>query len=115
MDMAQRTEIEVSPRTIMGKAAKRLRRQGIIPANIYGHKKEPIAVQLDAVTFDRLRRSHSTRNVLALRLAGSPTQTALIRHVQVDPLTDRVLHIDFARVSLNEEIVSKIPLNFIGE
>lgn len=113
--MAQRTELAVSSRTVMGKAAKRLRQQGIIPANIYGHKKEPVAVQLDAVAFDRLRRSHSTRNVLSLRVDGSPAQTALIRHVQIDPLTDKVLHIDFARVNLSEAITSKVPLNYIGE
>lgn len=113
--MAQRTELVVSPRTVMGKATKQLRRKGIIPANIYGHKQEPLAVQLEAITFDRLRRARSTRNILSLRLPDGPAQTALIRHVQVDPITDQVLHVDFARVSLSETITSKIPLNYVGE
>jgi large subunit ribosomal protein L25 len=113
--MAQRTELNVHARTILGKAAKRLRQKGIIPANIYGHKKEPQAVQLDAVTFDRLRRDHNTRNIFSLHVDDGPAQTALIRHVQIDPISQNVMHIDFARVNLNEVITSKIPLNFVGE
>jgi len=113
--MAQRTELEVAPRTIMGKATKRLRKEGIIPANIYGHKEAPLAVQLDAVTFEHLRRSHGTRNVLSLLFPDSPTQTALIRHVQREPATGKILHVDFTRVSLRERINVRVPLRFVGE
>ncbi|MBE3560197.1 MAG: 50S ribosomal protein L25 [Ktedonobacteraceae bacterium] len=112
--MAQQTELTVAPRTIMGKAVKRLRAKGLIPANIYGHKEPPVAVQVDAMTFDRLARTRETRNVLVLRLVDGATQTALVRNVQRDPRTDKVLHIDFTRVSLEETIISKIPLRFVG-
>ncbi len=114
--MAEQIELEVSPRQVMGKATKRLRKAGIIPANIYGHKQAPQAVQLEALAFERLRRSHGTRNIITLRLPGrARAQTALIRRVQRDPITGAVLHIDFFRVSLRERIHVKVPLRFVGE
>jgi large subunit ribosomal protein L25 len=114
--MAQQTELEVSRREIMGKATKRLRKAGIIPANIFGHKEPSLAVQIDAAAFERLRRSHGTRNIIALRIPGiTNPQTVLIRRVQRDPRTDKIIHVDFFRVSLSERINLKVPLHFVGE
>jgi large subunit ribosomal protein L25 len=114
--MAQQTELEVSRREIMGKATKRLRKAGIIPANIFGHKEPSLAVQIDAITFERLRRSRGARNIIALRVPGiTNPQTALIRHVQRDPRTGKIIHVDFFRVSLSERINVKVPLHFVGE
>ncbi|HKF36445.1 MAG TPA: 50S ribosomal protein L25 [Ktedonobacteraceae bacterium] len=114
--MAQRTELEISRREVMGKAVKRLRKVGIIPANVFGHNEAPMAIQIDALAFERLRRSHGTRSVLTLRMPGKKsTQTALIRHIQREPHTGKIIHVDFFRVSLSERIRVKVPLRFIGE
>lgn len=112
--MAQQTILEVVPRTVLGKANKHLRQAGIIPANIYGHKEASQAVQVDEIAFTRLQHAHGSRNILSLRLPGVPAQTALIRHVARDPISGRILHIDFARVGLRERIESRIPLHFVG-
>ena len=112
--MAQQTELEISPREVMGKATKHLRKVGIIPANIFGHHEASQAVQVEALAFERLRRSHGARNIIALRLPGG-TQTALIRHIQRDPRNDKIIHVDFFRVSLSERINVKVPLHFVGE
>jgi large subunit ribosomal protein L25 len=114
--MAEQTELAISPREVMGKATKRLRKAGIIPANIFGHNEEPQAVQIDAVEFDRLVRAHRATSVIALRESGNAApQTALIRHVQHDPRSGKIVHIDFFRVSLTERLTSRIPLRFVGE
>jgi large subunit ribosomal protein L25 len=114
--MAQQTELEVSPRQVLGKATKRLRKAGIIPANIFGHHEEPQAVQIDAVAFKRLQRAHRLTSLLSLRMPGSPDgQTALIRHVQHDPRTGNVIHVDFFRVGVTERINVRVPLHFVGE
>jgi large subunit ribosomal protein L25 len=113
--MAQLLELDIAPRKVMGKANKHLRKAGIIPANIYGHKEASVPVQVEALAFERLRREHGTRNVLTLHLPDGPTQTALVSHVQRDARSGAILHIDFTRVSLQERIEAKIPLHFVGE
>ena len=102
----------------MGKAAKQLRKAGIIPANIYGHKEKPQAVQVEAVAFEALRRAHKASGIISLRLDGggrSKAQTALVRQIQRNPINGKIMHIDFFRVSLTDRIVVKIPLHFVGE
>lgn len=114
--MAQQTELQIARREVMGKATKRLRKAGIIPANIFGHKEASLPVQVDAMSFDRLVRAHAATSIIALRMDGSnDTQTALVRHVQHDPRSGKILHIDFFRVSLTERINVRLPLRFVGE
>ena len=114
--MAQQTELQISPREITGKATKRLRKSGIIPANISGHKEESQSVQVEVLAFEALKRAHGATGLITLRLSGSKRdQTALVRRVQRDPRSGKILHIDFSRVSLTERITMKVPLRFVGE
>ncbi len=113
--MTQQIELEIAPREVTGKATKHLRQKGIIPANISGHKETSQAVQVDAITFERLRRHSGGRKILVLRLPDDSRQTALIRQVQHDPCSGKILHVDFDRVSLSERITLKVALHFIGE
>ncbi len=113
--MAEQINLEVAPRTIMGKANKRLRKDGLIPGNIFGHGQEAQAIQLDAVRFDYLRRHGALRNILTLHLSDSTTQTVLLRHVQRGPKSGKILHVDFSRVNLTERIGMRVTLHFVGE
>jgi large subunit ribosomal protein L25 len=101
----------------MGKAVnKRLRKAGILPANIFGHNEESQAIQVNALSFDRLRRSPAATSVIALRLPdGGAVQTALIRRMQRDPRSGKVIHVDFFRVSMSERINVKVALHLVGE
>ncbi len=113
--MAKAVELAISPRSVTGKATRRLRRTGIIPANIFGRGESPQAVQLEALAFEDLRRGHHATGMLSLKLDGAKNaQTALIRHVQRDPRSGKVLHIDFLRVSVRDRIAAKVPLHFEG-
>jgi large subunit ribosomal protein L25 len=113
--MPQQIELDIAPREVTGKATKRLRRTGIIPANISGHHQSSQAVQIDALAFERLRRAHNTRSIFLLRLPNAQQQMALIRNIQYDSRTGQILHIDFSRVNLNERLAMKAPLHFVGE
>jgi len=113
--MAEQAVLEVAPRTIVGKANKRLRREGFIPGNVFGHNQAPQIVQVDAVNFDRLRRSGAARSVVTLRMPDAATQTVLIRRVQHNPRTGKIVHIDFFRVSMTQRINMRVPLRFVGE
>ncbi len=113
--MAEQVELAISPREVTGKATKRLRRAGIIPANIYGHGETSQAVQLTILDFEHLRREHHATGVIALKLASAKkTETVLIRRVQRDAISGHILHIDFLRVSMRDRITAKVSLRFEG-
>jgi large subunit ribosomal protein L25 len=113
--MAEKVELAIAPRNVLGKANKKLRKSGYIPANISGHNEPPQAVQVNSVEFERLRRARKATSIITLRLPDSSTETALIRHVQHGPSSGKVIHIDFSRVNLYERITARIPLRFVGE
>lgn len=113
--MTQQRELEVTRRSVFGKQTKMLRREGKIPGNIYGHGQEPIPVQFDGHTFERLSHAHGLRTIVALKGLGSGVETVLVRHVQHHPIKDKILHVDFTRVSMEERIEARIPLHFVGD
>ncbi len=113
--MAERIELDIASRDVTGKATKRLRKAGIIPANISGHKQESRAVQIDAHTFELMSKRHGTRHVISLHIPGAAAETVLIKRVQHDPRTGKILHVDFSRMSLSERTIVKIRLQFVGD
>jgi large subunit ribosomal protein L25 len=113
--MAKQTELAISPRVVTGKATKQLRKVGIIPANIFGHGEESQTVQVEEGAFSLLQRNHQTTSVITLKLPDEKKgQTALVRHVQRDPRSEKIVHIDFFRVNLKDRLISKVALHFIG-
>lgn len=98
--------------------AKKLRRQGIIPAVVYGGHQDTYPIQVNAVAFRNLLKKSASENVLInLEIEGAKEKTklALIQSVQHNPLTGMVVHIDFNAVSENEEIHAKVPIEIHGE
>ena len=112
--MVQQKELTVTRRTLGSNEIKKLRRSGQIPGNIYGHKEASIPIQFESNAFDKLNREHGGRGVVALKGLQARTETVLVRHVQHDPVSDKILHVDFTRVSMDESIEAKIPLHFVG-
>ena len=94
--MAESLVLETQPRQGSGtQAARRLRRQGLVPAVIYGHKKETVPVALNGEELTNAIR-HGARVVDLKSDAG--TEHALIQELQWDHLGKDVLHVDFRRV-----------------
>lgn len=115
--MAQgQQEIMSKIRTVLGKKVRALRRQGLTPANIYGHGVESRAIQLPTPAIKSILHTAGRRSVLNLRVEGeSAVRPVIIRQVQHHPMTDEILHVDFYQVSLTEEMTVGIPLVFVGE
>ena len=113
--MTEQRELEVTNRSIFGKSTKKLRREGTVPGNIYGHGQDPIPVQFSALAFDHLTHQRGGGSIVALKGLSSSTETVLVRRVQRDAVKGKILHVDFTRVSMDERIESKVPLHFIGE
>ena len=91
---------------------RRLRKGGRLPAIIYGHKEEPVAVAMDK--HDLLAALHQRSRLLELDLEGQ-MQNVLIKQVQYDPLGQDVLHVDLTRVSLDERVEVTVPLLLRGK
>lgn len=109
-------KLQVAPRTVLGKKVKALRNAGQTPANIYGHKVQSTAVQADTTALVHMLR-HSTRNqIINLSVAGEPApRTVVVRDVSRDPVTDKLLHVDFYQISMTEKMRAQVPLVLVGE
>lgn len=113
--MADRLKLDLETRTVIGKKVNRLRREGIMPATVYGKGVGPFSVQLNARTFsDAYRRSGKTA-LVDLAIPGQPAQSAFIHSVQRHPVSRAILHADFLVVDLRIEIVVDIPIHIAGE
>ena len=107
-------KLEAVPREKVGTTyARRLRKQGRLPAVIYGHKKDPVAISINELEIlIHLRRG---THVLAIDVEGAGAETCLVKDLQFGYLGDDVIHVDFARVDLEEEVTVQVQLNFVGK
>ena len=98
-----------------GKAVARLRRDGRLPAVVYGHGVASEPVEVNARDFEHLRR-RAGRNVLVdLHVGNGRARPVLVHSVQEHPVTRRPLHIDFFVVRMTEELTVEVPIAFTGE
>jgi large subunit ribosomal protein L25 len=110
--MAESVQLPTQPRTSVGThEARRMRKQGLIPAVVYGHKEATVSVTVSRDELYRLVR-HGTR-VVDLQSDGK-IQTALIRDVQWDHLGLDILHVDFARVAKDERVTIEVRIELRG-
>jgi large subunit ribosomal protein L25 len=112
----KRLELEVSKRDITGKKVRFLRRQGIVPANIYGHGIDSAAINVDAKSLKHLLAHVGSTDLIYLKIGDSKNPLrVLVREVQKNPLTDDLLHVDFYQVRMDEKIKADVPIVFVGE
>lgn len=92
--------------------AQRLRQTGRLPAVIYGHKTEPVSISVDEKEILNLvqRGAH----VMKLAIEDGKTETCLVKDLQYGYLGDNVIHVDFARVNLKEEVTVNVHLAYVG-
>ncbi len=110
--MAESVKLVAQKRDGRGSAqARRLRRRGLIPAVLYGHKQETVPVAISQEEFASILRHHT--RVVDLQHDGGQ-QKALIREVQWDHLGHDVLHVDFARVAEDERIKIEVRIELRG-
>jgi large subunit ribosomal protein L25 len=107
-------ELMAEPRSVLGKKVRFLRRDGLVPANIYGHA-ESSPVQVNTRESERvLARAGKTR-LVTLTANGSEPTTVLVKDFQRHPIKGSLLHIDFYRVSMTERIRVDAPIRISGE
>ncbi len=115
--MPDQVPFTAEKRTTTGKAVKRLRKQGIVPGNIYGGGRESQAIQMSGHDIERFLATHTPTTVLRLNLGDGSraARNVVVAHVQHQPATHAIQHIDFRLVNLNEPIKAKVPIRLVGE
>ena len=105
--------LAATPRDRVGsKYAQRLRKAGKLPGVIYGHKANPVSIVVDEK--ETLTVLKHGAHVVNVAVEGGKPETCLIKDLQFGYLGDNVIHIDFARVDLNEEVEVNVHLKFVG-
>jgi len=94
--------------------ADTLRAHGNVPAVVYGPKQEPISVELDAKTFEKILKEAGESTIIELKGLKEPVEV-LIKKVEFNPVKKQVLHIDFYAVERGKEMTTSVAFEFIGE
>jgi large subunit ribosomal protein L25 len=111
---ASRPNLAAEPREITGKKVAVLRREGRLPAVVFGHGINSENVSLDAHDFEQLRRKAGQNALIDLSVNGSKARPVLVHGVQVHPVNRRPLHVDLFLVRMTEELIVDVPLVAIG-
>lgn len=107
-------ELAVQKREKFGKAVNALRKQGFVPAELYGKGVENLHLVVPAKEFAKLLKQSGESSMISVVIDGQK-KPVMIQEVVHDAVTDEVLSVDFYQVKLDEKIKVSVPLEFIGE
>lgn len=107
--------LHATTRAITGKQVKQLRRQGQIPAIVYGHDTANQAITLDRLAYEKTFASAGTSTLVELVIDEKKPLKVLLHEPVYHPAKPVLLHTDFYAVKMNEKLQTEIPLHFIGE
>jgi large subunit ribosomal protein L25 len=116
MHMSEQLTLSAEARDRAGKGASRhLRREGRVPAVIYGANEEPVSIHLEEKGLVKmLKTGHFMNSTVSIEVGGQTTLT-LPKDVQFHPVTDRPLHVDFLRIGEHSQVHVNVPVRFINE
>lgn len=106
--------IDAEPRSVTGKKVGALRRSGVVPATIYGPKQEPVNVQIPYRPLEIALLKAGGSHLIELVTEGKG-QTVLVRNVQRNTLTHKIMHVDFFALDLKAKLRTDIPVHYTGE
>jgi len=113
--MAEEYLLTAEPRTVRGKQVGQLRRAGSIPAILYGsHIETPLPLKLDEKTLKQVIAKAGRNRLIKLTVDTGAVRLVLARDVQRNPLTGRIIHVDFQEVSMTEKLTTEVPLVLTG-
>lgn len=107
-------QLTAEKRTVLGKQVKKLRREGFLPANIYGKELASVAVQVKFSDFEPIFKEVGETGLVDIVFDGE-RRPVLIKNLQMNYQTRTPLHADFYQVNLKEKVKSMVPVVIIGE
>lgn len=107
--------IAVKSREVKGtNANRRLRREGSIPANVYGKGMDAQSIAVNSMEFLKILNNSGMHNVFSLAIPKNKPVNVIIKDIQMAPVNRELLHVDFQQVMLNEEIHAEVAVKIIG-
>lgn len=110
-----RLSLKAEERIILGKKVKNLRKQGKLPAHVFGKGLETEHVSVDGKTFLKTFAEAGETGLIDLRIGEEKVRPVLVRDIQYDPVSGEPLHIDFYQVNLKEKVTVPVPVILTGE
>lgn len=110
-----RIALKAEEREILGKKVKNLRSKGFIPAHVFGKNLNTEHVTVSALDFKKVYDQVGETGLIDLKIGAEKIRPVLIRGVQLDPVRDNLLHIDFYQVNLAEKVKVAVPIEIFGE
>jgi large subunit ribosomal protein L25 len=111
----ERFQLQSEPREGVGKGvARQLRKQGRLPAVLYGRRDEPVALSLSEIEMKGILRRHAESAIVDLTIAGGTTINAIVRDVQRHPASGKLVHVDLQRIRLDEKLRVEVPVHVTG-
>lgn len=108
-------ELKAKIRKLKGKKVRRLREKGILPAVVYGHNIPSKMIKVSYNDFQKVLEKTGESTLIDLKIDQEKPVSVLIQDVQLDPVKDKIIHVDFYQVKKGEKIEAEIELNFVGE
>jgi len=109
-------KIKGEKRELFGKnASRRLRREGKVPAILYGPETENVSLSLEKKDIFQILRSESGENTIFKVSFDSQVQDVMIKDLQKDPTSDELLHVDLILIAMDKEIRVEVPVVLVGE
>jgi large subunit ribosomal protein L25 len=106
--------LTATPRGLVGRKVKQLRKQGFVPGTIYGKKVKSISLSVTIDDFAKVYKEAGESGLVELTL-NKDVHPVLIHNVQIDPIRGNPLHVEFYQVDLKEKVHTKVPVEFTGE
>ena len=114
--MAEKITLKAKKRILLGRKIRQLRRQGILPVNLYGKKIKSQSLQINEKEFNKIFDQAGETSVIYLEIEGSKeNHPVLISNVQLHPVSDARLHVDFRQVDLTQKVKANVPVDLQGE
>ncbi len=107
--------LTAQPRTVTGKQVRQMRREGLVPAVVYGHRTAPMSVQIEERALRQVLQRAGGNQLIRLNVGdGGTPRMVLLREIQREPVSRRLLHVDLYEVIMTERIRTEIPVVFTG-
>lgn len=106
--------IDAEIREVTGKKVGALRRSGIVPATIYGPKQEPVSVQIPYRALEIALAKAGGSHLIEMN-TGKFKQTVLVRAVQRNPISRKIMHVDFFALDMKAILRTAVPVHYLGE